>query len=427
MIRLFPYSFCAIELQGDGFDDPNRLFSSIRDTFYNMSTQKSDLRELIPEFFYLPEMFININSINFHKKSNGDLVDDVIIPNNISSNINLITNDNKEDSSIKYFMFVYFMKEKLEKIKDSLYFWLNIIFGEEQKYKINNKNKAQYFRNESYIDINEETYKEYSNNKIIMSSVDFGLLPLQTIFDNKFIHFQKGKNIFTTKIQNENNYMGKRENKAYNDAIKDLSNNNKILNNNYIESNIIQNLKENNIYEYIENSINVFYNKDYKYKINFRVNPNDNSGKIIIYENEIFKNEIIDHNAKIIDIFYNFRLNMFATSSHDGLACIYIFPNKLFSIIRHPTNGFYDKIFLSANPFPSIITYDSLNNTISSYSLSGILIINKILDHKKSEIEIIPIFDIYGGVFKDKIKIIIKSNQKFKIFNIPFFDIDKEN
>ena len=37
MIRLFPYSFCAIELQGDGFDDPNRLFFSIDETFYNIS------------------------------------------------------------------------------------------------------------------------------------------------------------------------------------------------------------------------------------------------------------------------------------------------------------------------------------------------------------------------------------------------------
>ena len=61
MVRLFPYSFSCIELQGDGFDNPNRLFFAIENTFYNISSQQSDLRELIPEFFYLPEMFININ------------------------------------------------------------------------------------------------------------------------------------------------------------------------------------------------------------------------------------------------------------------------------------------------------------------------------------------------------------------------------
>ena len=117
---------------------------------------------------------------------------------------------------------------------------------------------------------------------------------------------------------------------------------------------------------------------------------------------------------------------MFATSSYDGIVCIYIFPNKLFSIIKHPKNQFYTKIFLCSNPFPSIITYDSLNNTISSYSLSGILINNKIVAKNNLEVEIIPIFDIYGGIFKDKIKIINKSNQKSKIFTLPFFDIDKE-
>ena len=29
LLRLFPYSFIDIEIQGDGFDDPNRLFHFI--------------------------------------------------------------------------------------------------------------------------------------------------------------------------------------------------------------------------------------------------------------------------------------------------------------------------------------------------------------------------------------------------------------
>ena len=97
LLRLFPYSFSSIELQGNGFDDPNRLFYSIDETFNNIATQKSDLRELIPEFFYLPEMFMNLNSINFHKRANGELVDDVIMPKN-SSNKRYISNNNDEDS-----------------------------------------------------------------------------------------------------------------------------------------------------------------------------------------------------------------------------------------------------------------------------------------------------------------------------------------
>jgi hypothetical protein len=79
LIRLFPFSSLSIELQGDGFDNSNRLFFSIQETFFNISTQKADLRELIPEFFYFPEMFINLNCYNFGKRNNNEYVDDVII------------------------------------------------------------------------------------------------------------------------------------------------------------------------------------------------------------------------------------------------------------------------------------------------------------------------------------------------------------
>ena len=55
LIRIFPFSFLSIELQGNGFDSPNRLFYSIEDTLYNISFMKSDLREMIPEFYYFLE------------------------------------------------------------------------------------------------------------------------------------------------------------------------------------------------------------------------------------------------------------------------------------------------------------------------------------------------------------------------------------
>ena len=59
LLRILPYSFCSIEILGNGFDDPNRLFSSIEDNFENAFSHKGDIRELIPEYFYFPDMFIN--------------------------------------------------------------------------------------------------------------------------------------------------------------------------------------------------------------------------------------------------------------------------------------------------------------------------------------------------------------------------------
>ena len=142
--------------------------------------------------------------------------------------------------------------------------------------------------------------------------------------------------------------------------------------------------------------------------------------------------EIIDHNDIIRDFFYNRRLNMFATTSHDGFICIYILPNKLFSIIKHPKNLFYDKIYLSANPFPTIISYEKNDNILTTFSLSGIIIkrvkIDNLDQYIPNEIEIKPIFNIFGGTFKDKLKIIIKSDKKIinLYYTLPFFDIENK-
>ena len=427
MIRLFPYSLCAIELQGDGFDDPNRLFNSIEETFFNISFQKSDLRELIPEYFYLPEMFININCINFHKKKNGKLVDDVIIPKDIDENKinknNIIINEIKDD--MKYFLFVDYMKKELESLKKDLSTWLRIIFGDRQQFKERKKSEL-LFRSESFIDINETTYEEYSKDENIMKSVEFGLIPLQTIFDDKILNtFENRKYIYEeldeeTKKELDNH-------KKLEKKIKKEKKKNKIKNDNNSKQDNINNIKiePNKIYVYkIDNNSYLDYLYD-RLDIKFTIDNTDNNGKLKVYHNDFLIKEIVDHNDKIKDIFYNPRLNMFATISLDGLACIYIIPHKLISVIKHP-NKYYDKIFLSSNPFPTIITYEKQNNILTSYSISGILIKQKHITMDEIDITIKPLFNIYGGGNKDRIKAYNESIGFYELYNIPFFDIFKD-
>ena len=45
LIRIFPYSLIIIELQGDGFDSPNRQFYCMNKLYSNTLSQKTDLRE----------------------------------------------------------------------------------------------------------------------------------------------------------------------------------------------------------------------------------------------------------------------------------------------------------------------------------------------------------------------------------------------
>ena len=58
LVRTFPFSNIRIELQGSKFDDPNRLFLTLENSSNMALTQKTDLRELIPELFCFPEMLL---------------------------------------------------------------------------------------------------------------------------------------------------------------------------------------------------------------------------------------------------------------------------------------------------------------------------------------------------------------------------------
>jgi hypothetical protein len=64
LIRIFPFTNISIEIKGDSFDIPDKLFINFYKSFINSTIHRSDIREIIPQFFYLPEMFININKLN---------------------------------------------------------------------------------------------------------------------------------------------------------------------------------------------------------------------------------------------------------------------------------------------------------------------------------------------------------------------------
>ena len=111
------------------------------------------------------------------------------------------------------------------------------------------------------------------------------------------------------------------------------------------------------------------------------------------------------------------------------------YSNKLISIIKHPNKLYFDKVFLSSNPFPTIIAYEKQNNCFYSYTLSGIFINKMILDenkdknnnkkiyndNSKKKFEIFFNFDIYGGCHKDIIQIINNLDKKKRMFDLPFF------
>lgn len=55
LLRLEPFTSYATALQGGRLDHADRLFHSVPETWNNCLTNPSDLKELTPEFYYLPE------------------------------------------------------------------------------------------------------------------------------------------------------------------------------------------------------------------------------------------------------------------------------------------------------------------------------------------------------------------------------------
>ena len=471
-VRNFPYTFISIELQGTGFDDPNRLFSSVEETFFNISCQKSDLRELIPEFYYFPELFLNLNKINFNKKASGHLVDDVMMPQDTNKidkdKNNYIVKDNYEKSNyFLIFKFIEQMRNLLESKQTDIISWIKIIFGPGQKYN-NPKKEDLFFRNESYIDYTMSKaieFRSYRKDKAFMASVEFGMTPVQTVFDGDTVKNKNRYNFYDLKLKDDKEYY-RRLCKIFTDKIE-LEEKNKIDN---INENEINDETDETIFiaNYPYKIINKNKNKIYN-KVNFKLNKSNVNNKLLdpnkyincIYKNskfnivgyktgkvEVFNkkydqknyhkmSEFFDHYKEIIHIHYNSRLNMMSTTSKDGFINIYILPKKLITAIKNPNNGnYFNYVFLCSNPFPAIIAIDKKNLEVFSYSINGFLIkklkpnMFREFNEKNKDLWFFTNFNENGGTFKDRL-IFIERQKKEKeciykcyLVRVPFFEME---
>ena len=277
LTRIFPFSNISIELQGDKFDDPNRLLISVNKSFEGSSSHEGDVRELIPEFFYLPEIFINKNNLDLKIKSknNTNKSNDVILPKWADNN--------------KY-IFITKLKTYLEseEVNIKINKWFDLIFGYKQKGK-EAESAYNLFFPSSYdtFDIKNETLEQ---KQYFLRLIEFGLTPHQ-IIKQKFVSRKpkdnRNKTISESWREKQPN-VNQFENKKINDLkilkIKFIDEDNiiVILNNyQFIKYEIIQNIRFNS------NSKN-YIKKDKISKLNFfQMNNNkiiNKSYPIIVYE-----------------------------------------------------------------------------------------------------------------------------------------------
>nr|CAB3264213.1 neurobeachin-like protein 1 [Phallusia mammillata] len=120
LLRMEPFTTLHIQLQAGRFDLADRQFHSLAATFQAMMETSNDVKELIPEFFYMPEFLVNSNGFDLGKlQFSKETVDNVILPAWCKS---------PED-------FVYQHRKALESdhVSNNLHSWIDLIFGYKQR------------------------------------------------------------------------------------------------------------------------------------------------------------------------------------------------------------------------------------------------------------------------------------------------------
>lgn len=122
LIRLQPFVKSYLLLQGGSFDHADRLFFSIEKAWNSASRiNMTDVRELTPEFFYLPEFLLNVNDYDFGARQNSsESISSVELPPWA-----------KGDPKI----FIAKHREALESphVSRQLHKWVDLVFGFKQK------------------------------------------------------------------------------------------------------------------------------------------------------------------------------------------------------------------------------------------------------------------------------------------------------
>lgn len=122
LIRLQPFVQSYLLLQGGSFDHPDRLFYSIEKAWSSASRENmTDVRELIPEFFYLPEFLLNSNAFDFGmRQGDGGPVDTVVLPPWAKGDPNIFIAKHREALESEY-------------VSKHLHHWIDLIFGHKQR------------------------------------------------------------------------------------------------------------------------------------------------------------------------------------------------------------------------------------------------------------------------------------------------------
>ncbi|KAE9038699.1 BEACH domain-containing protein [Phytophthora rubi] len=173
LMRLEPFTSHFRRLHGGKYDHADRLFTSIVGAwksaagFEGAQNGTQDVKELIPEFFYLPEFLENVNERTFGTSQTGVVVGDVELPP--------WANDSPTE-------FVRLNRAALESpyVSAKLHHWIDLIFGFKQQgpAAVEACNVFYHLTYEGSVDLDAIT--DPSTKRAILDQItEFGQTPSQ--------------------------------------------------------------------------------------------------------------------------------------------------------------------------------------------------------------------------------------------------------
>jgi len=168
LMRLQPFSAAFSLIQGGTWDHADRMFYSIQGAWESASEKNmADVRELTPEFFFLPDFLTNVNGYDFGLRASGERIDDVALPPWA-----------KGDAAI----FIEKQREALESryVSENLHHWIDLIFGYKQRGEaaIEAANVYHWTTYQGAIDLDSITDEKDRAQKISIIN-NFGQTPVQ--------------------------------------------------------------------------------------------------------------------------------------------------------------------------------------------------------------------------------------------------------
>lgn len=168
LMRLQPFSAAFFLIQGGTWDHADRMFYSIQNTWDSASAKNmADVRELTPEFFFLPDFLTNVNGYDFGLRSDGSRIDNVQLPPWA-----------KGDPAI----FIAKQREALESpyVSQNLHHWIDLIFGHKQRGEaaIEAANVFHWMTYQGAMDLDSITDEKERAQKISVIN-NFGQTPTQ--------------------------------------------------------------------------------------------------------------------------------------------------------------------------------------------------------------------------------------------------------